>query len=142
MHPGGGQGQADLLVQTGGHGAHHGVDAVVDQALHRVVQRQRYRHAVGVAHRVGDGHQLGALDRAHHAGVVAAHHAQADQACAQHAHAAASATTVLTASTTRVTSSSVREGWTGMENTVAAATRVFGRSASIPKEGSSLVGTG
>ena len=142
MHAGLGQGHADLLVQAGRDRAHDGVHAVLDEPLDRVVEGQVPSHAVRITHRVGDGDQLGALDGAHHAGVVASHHAQADQSGAQHAHAAASATTVLTASTTRVTSASVRDGWTGMENTVDAATRVFGRSASTPKEGSSLVGTG
>ena len=92
--------------------------------------------AVRVALGVGDGDELDAVQGAEVAGVVAAHHAQADQARAEgprgHGQAPAFAT-VFTAVTIRSRSASEIEGCTGSESTSRASISVTGRSRSMRK---------
>ena len=96
-------------------------------------------HAAG---RVGDADQVDPVEGGQHAGVVAAHHAQADEAGAQVGHQAPAFATAFTASTIVSRSAWLSAGWTGSEITSRAARAVSGRSSVSPNEGRACTGVG
>ena len=67
-------------VEAGRRGDHGQVEAELDERLDGVDHLGATGDAVPVTGRVGDADQLDALDLAQHPGVVAAHHADADEA--------------------------------------------------------------
>ena len=81
-----GQSQTDLLVVDRRHGHHAVVDAGGDQLLDAAQHRTPAGDAVLVAPRIGDGNQVDTLEASQHPSMVAAHHAQPDQACSQVGH--------------------------------------------------------
>ncbi|CPU67541.1 Uncharacterised protein [Mycobacteroides abscessus] len=125
---GGGEGERHVLVEDGRDRDHGHLDPGGDQRLDVGQDVEVTRHAVGVAARVGDGHEVDAVDLAEHPGVVPAHGAEPDEACAEVRHHAPAFTTVLTAVTMRSRSAWVSDGCTGREMTCCAAISVSGRS--------------
>ena len=123
-----GEGERDVLVEDGGDRDDRHLDPGGDQRLDVGQDVEVTRHAVGVAARVGDSHEVDAVDLAEHPGVVPTHGTEADEACAEVGHHAPAFTTVLTAVTMRSRSAWVSDGCTGREITCCAAISVSGRS--------------
>jgi len=93
--------------------------------------------------RAVDPDQVDPLEIGQNAGMVAAHHSQADQARAQVRHDQAPALArVLTAVTMRSRSSWLSDGWTGSDRHSAAALAVSGRSTSTRNGASWWFGIG
>ena len=122
---------------------HRVVDAQGEQLLEGADDRDPVRggarHTTG---RVGDADEVDPVEGGQDAGVVAAHHAQADEASAQVRHQAPAFATALTASTIVSRSAWLRDGWTGSEITSVAACAVSGRSRVSPNEGRAWTGVG
>jgi hypothetical protein len=134
--------QRDGLVVAGGHRDHRRVDALVDERRDGLEHGQAARDAVRVALRVGDGDEPHAVELTGDADVVAAHHAEADDADAQLRHHAPAFARAFTAATTRSRSPSDSDGCTGSDSTSRAARSVSGRSISRPNDGSRWFGFG
>jgi predicted thioredoxin/glutaredoxin len=78
--------QRHFLVQDGRHGSHCHVDSLLNQFLNCVVDSQAIRNIVWIAERIRDSNQVNAIKLADYAGMVATHHAQSDEACAEVCH--------------------------------------------------------
>ena len=109
VNAGVGQLERNFCVLAGRHGDHRGVDAGVDQRVNIRKHLEVSRNVELIAIRIGDGDELGTLQRANVARVVAAHRAQPDQSITNRHYAPAFAT-ALTASTMRSRSSCVSDG--------------------------------
>ena len=96
-----GQSQPYFLVQAGGYGHDGHVDAGCNEFLNGREQVQLACDTVRIPEGVGDSHEVDAVEFAHHAGMVTAHHAQPDQANAKVCHQAPAWTSLLTAVTMR-----------------------------------------
>src|SRR5690606_41917402 len=99
-------------------------------------------HAVFVGSGGSVGAEFEARDGAQHAGVVAAHHADADKAHSQISHHAPAFAKVLTASTMRSRPAWSTDGCTGSDRHSRAAAAVSGSSTSTWKGASSWLGIG
>ena len=142
VHAGAGQLEADLLVVDGGGRDDDIVEALCDQLVDVGEDVEAAGQAVRVARGVGDGDQVDAVDRAQVARVVAAHHAQPDQARAKVCHQAPALASAFTASTMRSRSCGVSDGCTGSDRHSRAACSVPSRCASTWKGFRRWFGTG
>jgi hypothetical protein len=110
MDIGGHECQPDLVVQGGWCRDHAIVNAGCDDRFDIWQDGETPGNPMGVTTRIGNRNELDALQRSQHPSMMAAHHAQADQACPQVMHHAPAFATALTAVTTRSRSSCDSEG--------------------------------
>ena len=93
--------QRDLSVIVGGHSNDTQIQILCDKRVDVRQDRHPARRAMHVTRRISDADKVNALKAVQHADMIAAHHAHADNPCAQGTHQLPAFATVLTASVTR-----------------------------------------
>ena len=129
VHPGRSQLESGILVEAGRHGDDRSVDPRTDQCVDVGQDLEGARDTVWIAARIGDGDELHPVDLAEDAGMVPAHHPDAEETRAQClGHQAPAPATASTAATMRSRSPCDSDGCTGSETTSRAARSVSASS--------------